>query len=185
MLQHSAPVSAEAAFHRSQNIVAQHIDNQQLVENTESYFSRLAKAGANDLGVQMAFTGIKTGQMLMLMLGLPFFIAGWIFWVIPCFLPWWLAKKMKLYIGYDSNVKVLAGSFTFGIALWWAPWIVGMHNQWSAALVILACIALGYFVEQYQDVWKKWQSYRRFRNLPVVEQQALQAQRAEIIQKLF
>ena len=184
MLQNTAPVSAEAAFHRSRQMIAQHLDNQLLVDKTESYFSRLAKSGANDLGAQSAFAGMKTSQILLLILGLPFFMAGWIFWAIPCFLPWWLAKKMKLYIGYDSNIKVLAGSFTFGIALSWAPWALGIHNQWSAGLVILCCIGLGYFVEHYQDVWKKWQSCRRFRSLSVGEQQALQAERAELLRDL-
>jgi hypothetical protein len=184
MLQNAAPVSGEEAFYRSQKLVSEHLDNKVLTERTEAWFGQIQTLGLHDAGLQMAPNGIGIGQTAMLLLGWPFFAAGYLFWALPCYLPLLLAKKLKLYIGYDSNVKILAGTLTFAVALAWAPWVVGVHNQWAAGAVMLCCIALGYFTEQYQDLLGKWRAFRRFRRLPEEERRLLQAQRQEILSGL-
>ena len=181
MLQNAEPLDAAPAFLRSRQLVAEHLDDATLTEKTEAYFNRLTTARVRDSGLQMARKGLEFKQLAMMVFGFPFFVAGWLFWFLPCYLPWLLAKKLNLYIGYDSNVKTLAGSLTFGLALCWAPWFAGVHNQWAAGAVILCCIALGYFTEQYLDLLGRLQAYRRFRALPESERQMLQTLRQEVL----
>lgn len=181
MLQNAEPLDGKGAFLRSQKLIAQHLDDASLVEKTETYFAHLQVLGLHDSGLQMAQTGIKAWQTALLILGFPFFAAGWLFWFLPCYLPWLLARKLKLYIGYDSNVKILAGSLTFGLALAWAPWFAGAHDQWAAGGVMLCCVALGYFAEEYLDLLNGWKAFRRFRSIPKEEQIILHDQRQEIL----
>jgi 1-acyl-sn-glycerol-3-phosphate acyltransferase len=184
MFQNAEPLDGEGAFLRSRKLVAEHLDDTALIEKTEMYFSRLQALGLRDAGFQMAQTGVKAGQIAMLLLGFPFFVAGWLFWFLPCYLPGLLARKLKLYIGYDSNVKTLAGSLTFALALLWAPWLAGAHDQWAAGAVMLCCIGLGYFTEQYLDLLGRWKAYRRFGSIPKEEQSMLQVLRQEILESI-
>ena len=184
MLHNSYPVSGEQSFFRSRQLVAAKLDDDQLRTQTDDYFSRLATLGIRDAGLQQYNTGMGWGDYLLLACGLPFFLAGYLFWLLPCYLPWLLAKKMKLYIGYDSNVKTLAGSIIFGLALYWAPRWMGLHNQWSAALLALIAVGLGYFAEWYMERAGKWLAYRRVDQLDAESKHTLQAQRQEITDSL-
>ncbi len=184
MLQNTAPVSGEQTFFRSGQLTATKLDDTGLRAKTETYFSRLQALGLRDAGVQQQSTGMRWSEWLLLVFGLPFFLAGYLFWLIPCYLPFLLAKKLKLYIGYDSNVKTLAGSLTFGLALGWAPWFAGVHDQWAAAMVILICIGLGYFTEFYMERAGKWLAYRRVSKLDAEARYALLEQRQEVLAML-
>ena len=95
---------------------------------------------------------------IFLILGFPLFLAGMAFWFLPCFIPWWLNKKLNLYIGYSSTVKVLAGFFvTFPLAIW-GIWRLGrpyFTEWWMFPGVLIAFGVLGLFCERYLDRWKK------------------------------
>ena len=71
-----------------------------------------------------------------------------------------MAKKLRLDIGYDSNVKTLAGMIT--IPLWlWAAYRVGHHfleHDGLVWLVLIGCMALAFFVERYLDVFQRLQA---------------------------
>lgn len=184
MLQNAHPVTAEESFFRSLHLTHHALDNDRLRTTTEAYFTRLDQWHIRDAGLQQQQNGRRWKEAILLLLGLPFFLTGYLFWLLPCYLPWLLTKKMKLYIGYDSNIKTLAGALTFGLALYWAPYFLGMRDQWSAALVVIACIGLGYFTEWYGDLAARWLAGRRVQNLAEEEQNALQAQRQEILSML-
>jgi len=184
ILQNSYPVSRKEAFFRSQRLAETKLNDDSLRQKTAAYFNRLKTLGLRDAGLQQHKTGLRWTDLLTLALGLPFFLTGYLFWFLPCYLPWLAAKKLKLYIGYDSNIKTLAGTLTFGLALAWTPYWLGMQNQWSAALVMLICIGLGYFAEWYGERARKWLAYRRVGSLDVETQRALQAEREEIIREV-
>lgn len=184
MLRNAQPLPANAAFLRSQRLTGAPLDDNDLREKTDAYFDRLKAQNLRDVGLRIAETDLPWYYTLLLVLGFPFFLAGYLFWFLPCYVPGLLAKKLKLYVGYDSNIKTVVGSVTFGLALAWAPWAAGVHNRWAAGLIILCCIGLGYFTEWYLDVWARWRAYRQVRGLDSAERNQLQVQRREIITAL-
>ena len=161
MLQQERPLPQEQAFYRSQQLTAKFLDDAVLRERTNAYFDQLAQHGLSEQGLA-AFTAPDAGPKtlsdgLRLALGLPFFMVGYGFWFLPCYLPGLVAKKLKLYIGYDSNVKILVGLFTFPPMLWGA-WRLAMHylaDGWQALGVVLLFIALGFYAERYLDVLRR------------------------------
>ena len=164
VLQNEHPLPQKAAFERSQQLVSNTLDHEPLREQTAAYFEELAKARIKDAGLAAALRpGARMAEsrdMVLLLAGFPFFAAGYLFWLLPCFLPWWLNKKLNFYIGYSSAVKILTGLIVFPLALWGA-YRAGHYffqNGWQALLCTGVLVALGYLVEQYLDV------FRRFRN---------------------
>lgn len=95
---------------------------------------------------------------IFLIVGFPLTLVGLAFWFLPCFIPWWLNKKLNLYIGYSSTVKVLAGFFiTFPLAIW-GVWRIGQPyftEWWKFPAVLIAFGLLGLGCEIYLDRWKK------------------------------
>lgn len=167
ILQNEQPISQKAAFERSQRLVKTALDDQELGAKTTAYFENLEQAKLSDavLAVEqkpaLLLNTIRQG--LGLLLGLPFFVLGYAFWFLPCFLPWLLNKKMDLYIGYATTVKMLAGMITFPLALWGA-WKLGRwlaHDPVWAGLAVLTAILLGYFVEAFQDLFRKFTINRK------------------------
>jgi 1-acyl-sn-glycerol-3-phosphate acyltransferase len=161
------PRDFKSVFLKIKSLAETRLDDAGLRSATEQYFAALEKAGLSDLGVRECDTPQKGYRVfadaLLLVAGLAPFLAGYLFWFLPCFLPWWLNKKLDLYIGYSSTVKIFAGLITFPLA-WWAackylPWLTGLPLPcWS---ILLGTIALGYFTEWYQRVWRR--TRERFR----------------------
>jgi glycerol-3-phosphate O-acyltransferase / dihydroxyacetone phosphate acyltransferase len=155
---HARPLPPEPAFRRTQAWTARFLDDDELHNQTADYFGALAEGGLSDLGVQ-AYTEpgasgptFAAGTIFLLLL-FPLFALGYLFWFLPCFLPWLLARRLKLYIGYDSNVKFLGGLFLFPLALWGAYRFVKYLTSsiLYGFLAIPAAIVAGYFVEWYLE----------------------------------
>ena len=155
------PRDFEKVFLKIRTLAETRLDHAGLRSTTEQYFEGLKKEGLSDLGICTSTSGRKNRQTLadslLLVAGLIPFFAGYLFWFLPCFLPWWLNKKLDLYVGYGSTIKIFAGLITFPLA-WWAackylPWLTGIALPcWS---ILLGTIALGYFVEWYQRTWRR------------------------------
>jgi hypothetical protein len=93
----------------------------------------------------------------------PFFLLGYGFWFLPCWLlPWLLCKRLDLYPGYDSNVKVLTGLFTFPLALWggWKLSFWLFESSLWAWVALAALIGCGYLAEVFMDIAKSWREGR-------------------------
>ncbi len=160
------PADEQACFSFRKNLIEQNIDNEVLRATMASYFEALQAANITDGGLKsLANPATSTQKMMdtfLLFAGLPFFLAGYTFWWLPCFLPWLLTKKMNLYIGYASNVKMLSGLFTFPLALWGA-YRVAFHfydSAWWGLAAMVLVVLLGYFTEQYMDLVQWWQARR-------------------------
>ena len=158
------PVEEQSYFSFRKYLIEQNIGNEKLRAKTADYFEALQAANISDDGLKSlanpATDAQKKLDTLLLFLGIPFFLAGYAFWWLPCFLPWLLTKKMKLYVGYDSNVKMLAGLFTFPLALWGA-YRVALHFYGSAGWGLAAMalvVLLGLFAEQYMDLAHWWKA---------------------------
>lgn len=153
-------MSEEEAFYFQKNFLAKNIENEAFKTKVAAYFAALEKAGLTDAGlsynVKHPVSSIQYPISLLLLA--PFFLLGYGFWFLPCYLPALLCKRLKLYPGYDSNVKMLAGLFTFPLALW-AGWKLAfwLFNSslwaWAALLVLIAC---GYLAEVFMDIGRRW-----------------------------
>ena len=162
MLANSRPLPAEESFRRSQQLTKQYLDNESLRLKVSSYFADLQAAHLKDEGLEnnpRSASGPTFLTTFFLTLGFPFFGLGYAFWWLPCFLPWLLAKQLKLYVGYDSTLKILSGAIVFPLWLCGAFRLVKhfSDNTGLTLLALVVLILLAFFTEQYQD------AFRRFR----------------------
>ncbi|MBV6440839.1 MAG: hypothetical protein DYG98_19990 [Haliscomenobacteraceae bacterium CHB4] len=177
-------------FFKVKQLAEAQLDNTTLRAKTTSYFDALENARLSDLGVK-SWTAPGAGRQVFadsfrLVAGFLPFIAGYIFWFLPCYLPWLLNKKLGFYIGYSSTVKMLAGLITFPLALWAAhrflPGLLGWHN--GGWFIVLVLAGLGFFTEGYMD-WAHRTSERlkagRFAATSQEKFEALAALRGEIL----
>ena len=119
ILRHNAPLKFPAHFKRSQGLLRliQQMDDSvyaDLKNAVDQYFNLLKENAMNDYSLH-ANINKKSSYQLTLLLTWPLYVYGWINNIIPTYIPAWLTKKLKLYIGYDSTVKVLSGMLTFSI----------------------------------------------------------------------
>ncbi|MFN0213047.1 MAG: 1-acyl-sn-glycerol-3-phosphate acyltransferase [Saprospiraceae bacterium] len=136
---------------------SKNLQNEGLRSKIAGYFKSLDKAGISDIGLSK-----PKGTIILPVLLLPFFLLGYSFWFLPCWLPWLLCKRMNLYPGYDSNIKVLSGLFVFPLALWggWelAYWVLGSKVEaWASLALLVIC---GYLAELFMDHVAQWQAWR-------------------------
>jgi len=189
------PVPLKEAFRRSQLFTEQHLDNEALRAKTAAYQVALNTSGITDAGLKNYLVPPASGRIflekMLLAAGFVPFAIGYGCWFLPCYLPWLLAKKLKLYVGYDSNVKVMAGMITFPLALWTASTLlhwVGMFRTWPPSLIWLVLAALGLFAEQYLDVWQRvreqWKA-AHFAKKNSVYVEVLKAMRNGIVEEAF
>lgn len=162
-------ISDRARYYRLKAFLNKNRKNDTLKRQLSEYFDELRQAGLTDFGVAAA--GSHRIAMVPLTLFAPLFGVGYAFWFLPCWLPKLLCKRLQLYPGYDSNVKMLAGLFSFPLALWggWAMVFGIWGSKLLAWAVVLVLIGLGFFAEWYMDVARRWKeshvarSFRRKR----------------------
>lgn len=162
VLQNERPLPQAAAFERSQRLAKSVLDNEALRERTATYFEQLEQTGLTDAGLADAARPGAAGRSMrdgwLLLAGFLPFLAGYLSWFLPCFLPGWLNKKMNLYVGYSATVKILAGLIVFPLALWGAyrAGVYFLPNAWWALAGLGALIAMGYWAERYMDVFHRF-----------------------------
>jgi len=155
--------SEQSRYFFLKSFLQQNIDNQVFKAETQAYFDGLSRANITDLGLaQQISSRAKRATLSLFALLFPFFIVGYGFWFLPCFIPAWVAKRLKLYIGYESNVKLLVGLFTFPIALWaaWKGAFALCQHAWMAWLTLMVLVGGGYLTEAMLDQAKKWRQSR-------------------------
>jgi glycerol-3-phosphate O-acyltransferase / dihydroxyacetone phosphate acyltransferase len=163
MSRNNHPEDAALAHQEAKAFCQKNIDNQPVKDLTTAYQAALSAAGLSDGGVKNALDPAAKSRRwqdpIWLLLGFPFFLAGYIFWFLPCFLPWWTAKKMQLYIGYDATVKLLVGTFTFLIVMIVAYRYAG--GGWAGILTLVAALLIGYLAEAWLLSWGRWREQSR------------------------
>lgn len=183
--------SAREQYAWLKTFLTHHIHNEALQKKVATYTAELQKAGLADAAFahRTSFSTLLSNGLTALVL-LPFFLLGYAFWFLPCWLPALLCKRMGIYPGYDSNIKMLAGLFTFALALWggWklAFWLWGSCLiSWGALLGLVLC---GYLTEQFMDLaqaWRNRQLARSFQKQHPMEWEKLKKDRVEIMQWLL
>ena len=153
-----APLAPAAEFERSQQL-ARAAQDEGLQNLVAVYAGDLVEAALTDAGLKANTDPLGKVRFvwegLFLVAMLPLFLLGILFCALPCFLPFALAKRMKLYIGYDSNIKILAGLISFPLAFWgWYRLLDIWLNPWQAWIALFGLILASYFSEYYWDIAK-------------------------------
>jgi glycerol-3-phosphate O-acyltransferase / dihydroxyacetone phosphate acyltransferase len=146
------------AYFQSKQILESHLDNFPLQIDTDNYFKHLKSLGLKDIGFVQNERKLSVfyliWEVLISIVGIPLAVLANAFWFFPCFVPWWVAKKMKLYIGYDSNVKIIVGLFTLPL-MCWVAYRLGLHffeNPITSLFFVGYLVLLGFFLEYYEYI---------------------------------
>jgi len=164
ILQNEHPLPQAAKFERSQDLAQHWLGDTRLETAVNQYVEMLEQYRLRDEGVAAFSAPNAAAQLaidgLRLALGFPIFLVGYMVWFLPCYLPWLLAKRMRLYIGYDSNVKILAGFFTFPTALVLCyQGVLHLSGDWVLALCgVGLMIFLGLFADRMLPVLQRFQA---------------------------
>ena len=138
-----------------------------LQKEVESYFSILQKNKTSDKVALKIHQGAKSTwwlRTLGMIMGLPFFIYGWVNNFLANYIPKFLMDKSGLYIGFTSCVKTLMGLFTYPIFYGLQIWLVSKYASGSYMVwgYFLSLIVLGLFAWWYKDFVKDTFSGQRF-----------------------
>ena len=183
---HSAP---REQYFFLKGFLNKNIENEPFKALLDDYFTKIQQEQLTDYGLSMRSNYAAILRPIVLLLLTPFFLLGYGFWFLPCWLPWLLCKRLKLYIGYGSNVKVLSGLFTFPLALW-GGWVLAfklLGNSllaWGALVFLIAC---GLLAEIFMDEFKKWReanAARSFAQKHPATWTRFQAQRQQILNEI-
>ena len=175
ILHHDAPLDFPARFKRSKRLLKriqqmQDAAYQDLKKAIGEYADSLKQYAVNDESVH-ANIKQKRSPLLALFLTWPLFIYGWLNNIIPTYIPAWLTKKLNLYIGYDSTVKVLSGMLTFPIFYALQTWII--HAVFQTPLVtwgyFLSLVPTGLFAWWYLSKAKAFAQRKKVHQLQRVQ----------------
>lgn len=137
-----------------------------LAKEYQAHFQQLGISLNTGALTSKPVVGIR--QWLSLILGIPLFLYGWINHLLPAGIPVLLARKLKLYIGYDSTVKMVASLLTFPLFYFLQFYFAGrwLPSPWPL-LYLLTLPLFGWMIRPYQkladnmiDSWR-WQQIWR------------------------
>ncbi len=133
--------------------------------------SQLAQAIATEQSDQEALYALGKSTLakknkakgFRLLLEWPVFLYGWINNFLPNYLPGLLAKKMNIYKGYDSTIKVLSGIVLYPLLYGLQAYLVQhFFGQWWITLIyLLTLYPLGILAWNYRQRFLKWQKEKR------------------------
>lgn len=181
MLHDAQPKPLRAEFERTQQLVRDHLmTNSPTWQQLRAYNDQLQAHHCPDAVFSERFSAV---QRLVLWLGAPVFLVAMLFWFLPCYLPYRLNKKLNLYIGYSSTIKVLSGVFTFSLALWVLRWATCFWvPSWAGYLGLVVLVALlGFFAEYYLDCWNGYRAQQQKKRLNPEVWAGIKRQREAVI----
>lgn len=173
ILQHDQPLPVDEHYDRTQRLLAQlkglaaeqPTAYQEIKATAASYREKLKAIKQTDRGISRKG---KTLWTLPILLGWPLWLYGRINNFLPYELPRLFERKIQLYIGYRSTVKILAGAFTFPLFYWLqyqlVQWLLGapLAGWYLLSLPVSGLLAWGYarhFLPRWEGFcYRKWAS---------------------------
>ena len=158
-----------------------------LREKTKAYFSRMKKAKLRDwvFGKQGESFSVFL-NLLLLIIGFPFWLFGTVTNFIPYKIPWMIQKKIVKHIEWSASVNG-----TIGVFLWQINWLLmslavaltfrNWYLLWAFMIAVPAC---GAFANWYRFRFVKTAGKIRYNRLPENERSELKQMRAEINTRL-
>lgn len=130
IVQNSQPVTPEAAFHRTKKLIADLrewkskdvINYTNFRQEVNNYFKTLQQKKISDDAVASAPDRRLWLKLLLLIIGFPVFLYGFVNHFFPAFVPFlvavFLVNRLKLYVGYTSAVKFALGIIMVPLFYW-------------------------------------------------------------------
>ena len=183
------PLDALPDFRRGQRLA--NGLKQQLEENKQHYESFKEKAfqyrhelhlkRIDDQTVSNA--GRSTvGQMILLILGFPFFLYGAINHLLAAGIPALLARKMKVYIGYQATIKAMVGLLSIPLFYFLQAKVLSGYIGDRAAWIYLASLPItAWLAWKYWQLWEQFRSNAYYARLKPQEKTLLHRQRGDIL----
>lgn len=137
---------------------------EQMKKDIDDYFTALDRLDLSDR-ILKKFPG--TGSMffnsvfsfLYMVIGLPFFMFGFINNYLPYKLPYWITRKITKDAQYFGAITMVVGTFTFIIFYILQLWLVQhyFHRTWLTLLYLAVLPMSGFFAFFY---WKRFTNIR-------------------------
>lgn len=171
--QNDQPLSPEKHFQRTKKMIdrlhqiKEHSSAtfEALSTKLKAYFQALEQLKTSDWVVAGAksSTLALSVKFLLLVLGFPLFLFGWINNYLPAKIPALLVKKLKLYVGYGATVKAISGMLTFPIFYFLQYKLVGnwLDSPWPI-IYLLSLAPMGWLALEYRTFFQKWRQEWRF-----------------------
>ncbi len=179
-----APLPLAQEYSRVKQLLPRILHDSNLRGKLDDYRAKLAPYAS-----QLIWNRLypRSLSLLLLVLGAPFALLAGLVWFIPCYLPYWVNKKLQLFIGYSSTVKALVGmfvSFPLGMVLLRLGTRHWLPEWWKYVGVLGAAWLLGLFLEKYLDVLANWRAAQQKAAMRPEEWQEMQEKRQEIVELL-
>jgi len=162
-----APLQLEENFLRTQKLARQFrqlkttesIHYQQLKTKTTEHFEQLDKLAVTPRAVFAKANSFT--DLLTLIIGLPFFLYGWINNFIPNFIPAFLVKIINIYAGYASTIKLMSALLIYpifyGIQICLVQYF--FSNKWITLAYVISLPIFGLLA------WAYRKKYIRFKEV--------------------
>ena len=164
-----------------------------LAEKMKAYMQGVRSLGIRDWlfsKSRLSYAGTLS-LTLLLILGLPVFLYGFLFNALPFFIPAAIATKIK-DTQFRSSVKMVLGMvlivifylILFGISLFFIPW-------WASLLFLASLLGSGFFAFRYFIWFKKFRARLRYswllrkKDQQVMELQQLRRSVIEIVDSII
>lgn len=183
-----APLDAASDFKRGQTLARQLKEAanknsdayQRFREQAQQYLTKLGTKGIEDKNVSKKKENSFL-QLLVLILGLPVFIYGTINHLLAAGIPVFLARTMKVYIGYQATIKAMVGLFSIPIFYLLQSkvisWYAGNTLSW---IYLLSLPVVGWLAWKYWIFGNQFRSTWNYARLKPQEKESLQEQRTSI-----
>lgn len=161
------PLSVEAHYDRIKHLVEQlkilQVSEpeayQQLATDAAQYREQLRSHQLTDSGISREAKGLFT---LITLLGWPIWLYGRLNNALPYDIPRWLERKLELYVGYKTTVKILAGMILFPLFYWLqfllADWLLPSPWEWIYLISLPTSGVLAWLYARH--VLPRWEGYR-------------------------
>lgn len=189
------PLEMAPAFQRSKKMIqrlhgAETTFYDKIKSATESYRNELMTQQIDDQAAMKALSIKKYNFYLknigFFILGFPLFLYGAINHILLAGIPAILPKIMKLYPGYDSNIKTVSGMVLWPILYWLQGKFV--HNLtgewWITLLYLITLYPLGVFAWKYKKQIKYFFKINRATAFLKNNKTPLLEKRQEVLQLL-
>ncbi len=152
---------------------------EKLNNKVNAYFSNLGRGQINDAAV-----GGKKFSFLLLLVGFPLFLYGWLNNIIAAAIPLWLVKKINAYKGYSASIKFVPGILSFGfLYLIQCLLVQGIfQNNMITFVYFVSLIPTGFFAWHYVQKYKIHKQFEKFDRLALDKKTSLTSQRNAILE---
>ncbi|MFT5801526.1 MAG: glycerol-3-phosphate O-acyltransferase/dihydroxyacetone phosphate acyltransferase [Patescibacteria group bacterium] len=200
MLGNSKPLDLEENFFRNKKILDQlrlyranyPSDDKAFRGKVQQYFYKLEKAGLRDRSlaeIESGDSGSLIGQGLLLLLGLPFFLYGWLNNFLANYIPLFITKRVNIFPGYDSTIKLMSGLVIYPVV--YALQVFAVHQLFQNSTItwiyFLTLAPLGLLAWSYRKSYKHFlesKSWNKYKGHVVTESEQLLRERAAILGNL-